>query len=81
MFGDYFEKGELETFHEIFGAYNFSISDEEDITKNIEYAKKLISKNRNQYEVQFFNVFTNLISSLMHKKPFEQDKLFYVLVL
>ena len=27
VFGDYFQKGELETFHQIFGAYNFYITD------------------------------------------------------
>lgn len=40
-----------------------------------------MSKDRNQYEVQIFNVINGLISNLIQKKPFEQDKSFYVLIL
>lgn len=41
IFGDYFEQGQLETFLTLFRLYGLLIVDQEDITKNIDYAKRL----------------------------------------
>jgi hypothetical protein len=65
VFGDYFEKGEIQTFLELFSAYNLVVTDEEDITKNIEYAKKLLSKDRNQLEVKFINSIRAFFAKLL----------------
>ena len=41
IFGDYFEQGQLETFITLFKLYGLIIVDQEDLTKNIDYARKL----------------------------------------
>lgn len=46
VFGDYFEEGEINTYIELFKAFRLKMVDQEDITKNIDYAKKLKEKHQ-----------------------------------
>lgn len=51
VFGDYFERGELPTFLALFAAYQLRVAEQEELTRNIDYARKLTRlRSRNPCE-------------------------------
>lgn len=75
VFGDYFEAGELNTYIDLFQAFRMKVVDQEDITKNIEDAKKL-EKYHQRCEQQLIQK----VSRSFHGKLSEVEIKFIVLI-
>lgn len=67
MYGDYFEKGEQETYRLMFETFSLRITDEEDLSKNMEYAKKLIAKEKGECEMRVFRWLKRTVEKLLGK--------------
>jgi hypothetical protein len=81
VFGDYFEEGELPTFVAIFEGFKFKVAEQEQITKNIEYAKKLASRKNISFEQKIFDTISTRTESIFGKRNGEVGKEFVVLIL
>jgi hypothetical protein len=81
VYGDYFEEGEITTFIEIFEAFRFRVAEQEEITKNIEYARKLANKKDISWGHTVLDMIASKIDQFVGKKNPELGKQFIVLIL
>lgn len=65
----------------MFKQFGFRIAEEEDITRNIDYAKKLMEKDRNAYEMKLLRSLKKQISKRLRLKAYEEGKEFHVYIL
>jgi hypothetical protein len=82
VYGDYFERGELPTFLALFQAYNLRVADQEDLTKNIDYARKLARLRRpHPCEQRLLDRLLRWGGEAVGRRPYEEGRQFHVLIL
>lgn len=81
VYGDYFEQGQISTYIELFNGFKLKVVDQEDVTKNIEYAAKIDAKQKISFEQKFYEVLMAQIGAIIGWKKYEEGKRFIVLIL
>lgn len=81
VFGDYFEEGELATFVSIFEGFKFKVAEQEQITKNIEFARKLANRRNLSIEQKIFDSISTQMEYIFGKRSEVVRKEFIVLIL
>lgn len=65
----------------MFESYSLAVVDEEDLTKNIEYAKKLIAKEKGECEMRVYRWLKERLGKLLAREVYEDGKQFKVFIL
>lgn len=65
----------------LFESFDFKVAEEEEITRNIEYAKKLMAKDRDEYEIKLLRWCKKQLSRYLRIQPYEKGKEFHVFIL
>lgn len=79
VFGDYFEDGEIHTYIDLFKAFKLKVVDQQDITKNIDYAKKL--KERKQVcEQKVLDMMNKTLRKIVEWRKNETRQKFIVII-
>jgi hypothetical protein len=71
----------VQTYIDIFEGFKLKVADQEDITKNIDYARKLANKSKISFEKKVIDSINSNLDCLLGKKIPEQGKQFLVLIL
>ncbi len=58
----------------LFESFGLKITEEEDITKNIEYAKKLMVIDRHECQAILFKYLKRMLSKVWRRKPYDLGK-------